>query len=251
MTLPGPDSTKLAEQFEEKWSDDEFPDVDEFLEDFPPANINERVEVLIVDQRNRWRRGVGRFVEEYVRLCGDAENDCYLKLKFIAEEFNALEELGQHPEITDFLSRFPDIDEHLIREVLSCANQDERRARLLSTMGSDLLDSVGSAPVDQTLAEPLENKPTVSIQIGEDIGRYSVSSLLGAGAYGRVYAAVDTELHRTIAIKVPNPRRFRKKQDAAQYLSEARVVARLDLPISFPSTMLVKPKRACALPSRN
>ncbi|MEO7093723.1 MAG: hypothetical protein ABI175_10765, partial [Polyangiales bacterium] len=53
--------------------------------------------------------------------------------------------------------------------------------------------------------------------------RYAIEELLGVGGQGLVYAATDTVLARTVALKV-----LRRRDD--QILTEARLVARLNHP---------------------
>ncbi|MGI8838359.1 MAG: hypothetical protein ACR2H4_17220 [Pyrinomonadaceae bacterium] len=46
----------------------------------------------------------------------------------------------------------------------------------------------------------------MSLSAGTKLGRYEIRSKIGAGGMGEVYLAQDTELHRTVAIKVlPGP----------------------------------------------
>jgi serine/threonine protein kinase len=64
--------------------------------------------------------------------------------------------------------------------------------------------------------------------VSERIGRYRVIRLLGQGGFGRVYLAQDDDLGRLVAIKVPNPERVARPEDVESYLSEARILAKLD-----------------------
>jgi serine/threonine protein kinase len=57
---------------------------------------------------------------------------------------------------------------------------------------------------------------------------------LGRGTFGSVYLARDDDLGRPVAIKVPNPERVSRPEDAAAYLAEARVLAALDHPHIVP-----------------
>lgn len=66
------------------------------------------------------------------------------------------------------------------------------------------------------------------------IGRYRVQRLLGDGGFGSVYLAVDEELNRRVAVKVPHQFRISRPDDVAAYLNEARILASLDHPAIVP-----------------
>ena len=59
------------------------------------------------------------------------------------------------------------------------------------------------------------------------IGRYRVERRLGQGGFGAVYLAMDDELNRRVAIKVP--RRMANAQ-LAEYREEAQKLAKLEHP---------------------
>ena len=62
------------------------------------------------------------------------------------------------------------------------------------------------------------------------IGRYRIEKILGKGGFGLVYLALDEQLHRSVAVKVPHAKLISKPEDAEAYLAEARTVANLDHP---------------------
>ena len=66
------------------------------------------------------------------------------------------------------------------------------------------------------------------------IGRYTILGLLGKGGFGRVYLAHDDDLDRPVAIKVPNPERIAQPEDVQAFLTEARILAKLDHPNIVP-----------------
>jgi serine/threonine protein kinase len=62
------------------------------------------------------------------------------------------------------------------------------------------------------------------------VERYHLRRRLGGGTFGDVYLAEDRDLGREVAIKLPKRPRLASEQDAVDFLSEARNLARLDHP---------------------
>ncbi|MCZ6778564.1 MAG: protein kinase [Acidobacteria bacterium] len=65
---------------------------------------------------------------------------------------------------------------------------------------------------------------------GTRLGRYEVVSLLGAGGMGEVYLAKDSQLERTVAIKVLTERLADKPELRQRFEREARAVSSLNHP---------------------
>jgi len=63
-----------------------------------------------------------------------------------------------------------------------------------------------------------------------DIGKYRIVELVGEGAMGVVYKAVDSLLNRTVAIKVMNDAIARQEELRARFLREAQAAASLQHP---------------------
>ena len=87
-------------------------------------------------------------------------------------------------------------------------------------------------PVDPTVSSILP--PSFPSSDPTKIGRYRVIRLLGKGGFGRVYLAKDDELDRAVAIKVPNFERIAAPEDLESYLTEAKILARLEHPNIVP-----------------
>ena len=66
--------------------------------------------------------------------------------------------------------------------------------------------------------------------VGQTLGRYKITSLLGEGGMGAVYKARDDMLKRDVAIKVMNPQFARIGNFQERFLQEARTVARISHP---------------------
>jgi serine/threonine protein kinase len=66
--------------------------------------------------------------------------------------------------------------------------------------------------------------------VGQTLGRYKITSLLGEGGMGAVYKARDDMLKRDVAIKVMSPQFARIGNFQERFLQEARTVARISHP---------------------
>src|SRR5215468_1324788 len=70
----------------------------------------------------------------------------------------------------------------------------------------------------------------MSLQVGQQLGSYEITSLLGKGGMGEVYRARDTKLKREVAIKVL-PDEFSLDADrVSRFQREAEVLASLNHP---------------------
>ncbi|HET9623054.1 MAG TPA: serine/threonine-protein kinase, partial [Kofleriaceae bacterium] len=75
-----------------------------------------------------------------------------------------------------------------------------------------------------------ETPPTRAVEPGDCLGRYTIRALIGAGGMGRVFAANDSELGRTVALKVIRPERGASSQARARLLREAQALAQVRHP---------------------
>ncbi len=69
-----------------------------------------------------------------------------------------------------------------------------------------------------------------SLEPGTKLGRYLIVERLGGGGMGVVYKAQDTELHRTVALKVLPPQLCRHPEYLNRFRAEAQAQARLNDP---------------------
>src|SRR5215813_6887930 len=62
------------------------------------------------------------------------------------------------------------------------------------------------------------------------LGRYRITSKIGAGGMGEVYLAQDTRLGREVAIKVLQPDALRDESARSRFRREAEILSKLSHP---------------------
>lgn len=214
---PNDSGPSLAEQFARLVAADPSADVFHFLSEHDDVSPEDLGEVCLVDQAYRWRAGRGLLVEEYLTRLPALRRMPEQRLRLVLAEFRLRTEVGDSPQLADLIKRFPEFRQELLEELAS----DNPAAP--------------TAPLKKT-PPPIDNcddraaiEPTVPMKPAspEYIGKYRVERILGDGGFGRVYLAVDEQLNRRVAIKVPHEDRVASRADVEAYLDEARILARL------------------------
>src|SRR2546429_9770060 len=70
----------------------------------------------------------------------------------------------------------------------------------------------------------------MSLSTGTKLGRYEIRSKIGEGGMGEVYLAQDTELDRTVAIKILPEALATDPQRLQRFVQEARAASALNHP---------------------
>src|SRR5947209_15405951 len=70
----------------------------------------------------------------------------------------------------------------------------------------------------------------MTIASGTKLGRYEIRSLIGAGGMGEVYRALDTDLHRAVALKFLRAEVASDEKRMQRFIQEARAASALNHP---------------------
>ena len=150
-----------------------------------PANLRRLtlLEVIKVDLEQRWqgRRSpklVEQYLEDFPELAAAGGVPCDL----IYEEFHIRRQQGDEFSLDEYCQRFP-----------------ARAAELRRLLGVD-------APTQSTLLVEPRKLPT--FEPGQKLDDFELVSLLGRGAFGSVFRARQTSMHRTVALKISRDRSF-------------------------------------------
>jgi len=166
------------------------------------------IEELCSHQRQDWREGQRRAVEEYIARRPDLLLDPDAILDLVYNEIILRESSGDRPDLGEYLRRFPSLHAELRRQF--------DIHRLLETR--DLRDIRQDLPTD----------PAGPSEIA--FSRYAIVDILGRGGMGIVYKARDLELDRQVALKIIGSGRFARPKERTRFRAEAHAVARLQHP---------------------
>jgi serine/threonine protein kinase len=179
-----------------------------------------------------WHRGPRPAIADYLPPAGEHRPALLLELVHTDLEFRL--KAGEVARVEEYLSRYPELGEggaglvgliaaeyRLRRRHGDAAPLDEYRRRfpgqeerLLGRLREEMTREAASG----------------SWPPGSRLGKYELLEVVGAGAFGVVYRTRDTELERTVAVKLPRLGQLVTAEDEERFLREARSAARLRHP---------------------
>lgn len=213
--FPGAPTDDLASRLWRQWQEGRDPDARQLLGDsgsLPAALV---VEVLRVDQCQRWQRGKPVPAEEYLRWFPQLASEPERALELIYGEYLLREQLEQAPKPAEFIRRFPQFADRLDRQLQLHSALEAASA----TMSWSPPRTVEPGPPNFSTASNLP-----------EVAGYEVLRELGRGGMGVVYLARNTLMDRLEALKVVNKERVGRQEAVERFLQEIRAAARLNHP---------------------
>jgi len=120
---------------------------------------------------------------------------------------------GEKPDLDEFVSRYPEFEDQIRQKIQSLGKINALFDSLVQTDESDF----ESAPAGRDL-------------VGERIGVFEITEMIGRGGMGVVYLARDTKLDRSVAIKSVPAALASDETARARFKREAKLLASLSHP---------------------
>jgi serine/threonine protein kinase len=216
----------LAHDLWRLWRNGEKPDVVDFVVRAGQVTPAELVNLLRVDQRERWKLGERVWAEDYLQAFPILSTAAEEVLDLIYGEFLLRQDLGESPSSEEYRQRFPQLASHLHRQL----QLDEAIQGLASEHSFRLttspLESDGDWSEADTLSPDTGHEKTDPSQ-WPVVSGYEILSWLGEGGMGIVYKARQVSLKRTVALKVIRKKLLSRPPAVNRFLREAQAAAAL------------------------
>jgi serine/threonine protein kinase len=211
---------QVIRRFEEAWQRGEEPALDDFLPAGATPPWAALVELVHTDLEYRLKAGEAVRVEEYLRRYPGLAQDRAATLDFIVAEYDLRRRREPDLARAEYLARFPHFTPELLAK-WATPSGDPAHATPVTVKCS-----AGGAG----LPTPREGPAFAAPAERSRLGKYELLEVVGGGSFGIVYRARDTELERTVALKVPRPGSLALPEEVGRFLHEARSAARLHHP---------------------
>ena len=174
-----------------------------------------RHEQLLAEQRAGWERGERILVEAYLEREPDLSDHRECLLDLIYNEVVLREQVGEVPGPDEYSTRFPELST-AIREQFEIH-------RVFADQGASWRDRNG------------DGSTSVSLGASSSSGlRFRVLRPHAQGGLGAVFVALDTELHREVALKQIHDRLADDPASRRRFLIEAEIAGGLEHPSIVP-----------------
>jgi serine/threonine protein kinase len=211
---------------EDLWRHGERPIVEEFLDRQKNLTSEQIIAVLAVDQWQRWHSGDRVPAETYLKMHPSVAVAWADSFELISGEIRIRKDLGENPDVQEFLVRFPQFAAKLHKIEAELHPSYPPQTTNLNTPAG-VISTAGDVVLDRKVTSEWPEVPG-----------YKVVGKLGQGGMGHVYKATQERLNRLVALKIirkesmsQDPRavrRFQREAQAAAQLSHPNIIVIYD-----------------------
>ncbi len=157
--------------------------------------------------------------------------------ELLSVELEARLNRDEQPNVAEYQNRFPNYTAEILRAFAETEKLVASSHASVQRLKAGQSISVDRSPVEADKraddGRSSEQKPSSASHeivqaLPRHIGRYRLEQIVGQGAFGVVYRAVDEQLDRVVAVKTPQDSTTVDVIKTKAYLTEAQAVAGLD-----------------------
>jgi serine/threonine-protein kinase len=216
-----------VQEFESLWGKGQVPNVRDFLQKTANLTPQQIVEVLCIDQWQRWQQGDRIPAETYLDMHPVLSSHPEVAFDLVYGEFLLREQSGEQPPLESFNRRFPQFSQFM-----------ERQGRLHDAFEAEApptASGTGKTPPPRPKERTAEPKESDEWPV---VPGYTILAKIGQGGMGQVFKAKQDRLDRLVALKIirqecisqdPHAlRRFQQEAQAAAKLSHPNIIVIYD-----------------------
>ncbi|MBI3837181.1 MAG: serine/threonine protein kinase, partial [Planctomycetia bacterium] len=228
---------QIVERFEAVWRSGATPVLGDYLPLHDPSRSALLCELAATDLEWRLRSGLVATVESYLSEFPELGASPQAIVQLATSEFIARRRAGFAVDAAQFAQRFPSIADTLrsrLAELIVADSLDSPRSRASGIARDSTSPVVGRTEGGGPIRRSSSGIGAAPVDMPRRVGRYELVRLLGAGSFGTVHEAIDTELGRRVAVKLPRHAFGLHSEERARFVREAQNLARLSHPAIVP-----------------
>jgi tetratricopeptide (TPR) repeat protein/tRNA A-37 threonylcarbamoyl transferase component Bud32 len=235
---------EAVQRFEDAWLRGDDPNIDAYLTGEGQTRRALLIELVHTELEYRLKAGQSARVEAYIDQYPELGSHPTILLGLLAAECEFRWRREPTLDFKEYFQRFPayaDQLQELFQSQRFAASPPQLRltcpqCREPIALGTPVEEAKVVCPACGTGISLEADAAMAGLNLlhTNKLGRFEILEKLGVGTFGAVYKARDSQLDRTVAIKIPRLGGLTTKEDRERFVREARNVAHLSHPGIIP-----------------